>query len=248
MPGLFPRALPHGPLVEILPDLFVVTGTFRLALGAIAFPRNMTILRHQGELTVFNSVRLTSDGEKALATLGEVRHVVRLGAFHGVDDAYYLDRYRPTFWLPDKTRLPARLGRSATHSLTHGMRPPFAPDCEVFLFQDTRLSEAVLRLPRGNGLLLVCDSVGNFRSTDGFSALARLLMPGGVAPCTVASSTWRRQMQKKGGPSLRADFERLLALEFDGLVPAHGDVMLTGAKDALSRSVAQLWNRQAVRA
>jgi hypothetical protein len=123
------------------------------------------------------------------------------------------------------------------------MRPPFAPDCEVFLFQDTRLPEAAVRLPRGNGLLLVCDSVGNFRSADGFSTLARLLMPGGVAPCTVASSTWRRQMQKRGGPPLRADFERLLALEFDGLVPAHGDVMLTGARDALSISVAQLWNR-----
>lgn len=35
----------------------------------------------------------------------------------------------------------------------------------------------------------------------------------------------------------------LLALEFDGLVPAHGDAMLTGARDTLSRSVAQLWNR-----
>ena len=43
MPRAFPRALPHGPLVEVLPDLFVVTGTFRMALGAIAFPRNMAI-------------------------------------------------------------------------------------------------------------------------------------------------------------------------------------------------------------
>ena len=242
MPGVFPRALPHGPLVEILPDLFVVMGTFRLALGAIAFPRNMTILRHQGGLTLFNSVRLTSDGEKALAALGEVRHLVRLGAFHGVDDAYYVDRYRPTFWVPDKTKLLPHLNGSAPQSLTHGMRPPFAPDCEVFLFRDTRLPEAAVRLPRGNGLLVVCDSVGNFRSTDGFSRLARLLMPGGAAPCTVASSTWRRQMQKRGGPSLQADFERRLALEFEGLVPAHGEVMLTGARDALARSVAQLWN------
>lgn len=242
MPGVFPRALPHGPLVEVLPDLFVVTGTFQLAFGAIAFPRNMTILRHGSELTLFNSVRLTSDGEKELAALGDIRHVVRLGAFHGVDDAYYLDRYRPAFWLPDKTQVPSRLKGLAAQTLTHGMRPAFAPHSEVFLFQDTRLPEAVVRLPHGTGLLLVCDSVGNFRSTEGFSALARLLMPGGVAPCTVASSTWRRQMRKRGGPSLRGDFERLLSLDFDGLVPAHGDVMLTGARDALSKSVAQLWN------
>jgi hypothetical protein len=243
MPDVFPRALPHGPLVEVLPDLFVVTGTFRLACGVIAFPRNMTILRRHRELTLFNSVRLTSDGEKALAALGEVRHVVRLGAFHGIDDAYYLNRYEPAFWLPEGTQVPSRLAKWTAQSLTHGMRPPFAPDGEAFLFRDTRRPEAVVKLPYANGLLLVCDSVGNFRSTDGFSALARLLMPGGVAPCTVASSTWRRQMRKRGGPSLRGDFERLLALDFDGLVPAHGDVMLAGARDALSRSVARLWSR-----
>lgn len=123
------------------------------------------------------------------------------------------------------------------------MRPPFAPDSEVFLFQDPRLPEAAMRMPRRDGLLLVCDSVGNFRSTEGFSRLACLLMAGSVGECTVASSVWLKQMRKKRGPSLRHDFERLLALDFDGLVPAHGDVVLTGAKAALRRSIAQTWDR-----
>jgi hypothetical protein len=243
MPDTFPRALPHGSLIEVLPDLFVVTGTFRIALGAIGFPRNMTVLRRQGELTLFNTVRLSAEGERELAALGHVRHIVRLGAFHGADDAYYLHRYDPTFWVPEKTKVPLRLTSGPVQSLTHGMRPPFAPDSEVFLFQDTRLPEAAVRLPRRDGLLLVCDSVGNFRSMAGFSRLARLLMPGSVGECTAASSIWLKQMRKKRGPSLRDDFQRLLALDFDGLVPAHGDVVLTGAKAALTKSVAQTWDR-----
>lgn len=242
MTDVFRKAMPHGPLVEVLPDLFVVTGTMQLALGAIGFPRNMTVLRHQGELTLFNSVRLSSDGEKELAALGNVRHVVRLGAFHGADDAYYLHRYDPTFWAPDGTPLRIRPKNGEVQRFTHGMRPPFAPGGEVFVFQDTRLPEAAVRLPLGAGLLLVCDSVGNFRSLEGFSRLARLLMSGSIGPCTVASSTWRRQMRKKGGPPLRADFERLLTLEFDGVVPAHGEVILKGARDALRTSFAQLWS------
>jgi hypothetical protein len=242
MPDAFPRALPHGPLVEILPDVFVVTGTFRLAFGALGFPRNMTVLRRGGELTLVNTVRLSADGEKELAKLGDVRYVVRLGAFHGADDGYYLDRYDATYWAPEKTcvRLPSK--RAKVRDLTHGMRPPFAPEGEVFLFQDTRLPEAALRLPERDGLLLVCDAVGNFRSLDGFSRLGRLLMKSSLGECTVASSLWLRQMRKKGGPSLRGDFERLLALDFDGLVPAHGDAMLTGARDALRKSVVRLWN------
>lgn len=106
MSDTFRTALPHGPLVEIVPDLFVVTGTFRIALGAIGFPRNMTVLRRGHELTLFNTVRLTTEAERELAALGEVRHVVRLGAFHGADDGYYLHRYDPTFWVQDSSAAP----------------------------------------------------------------------------------------------------------------------------------------------
>ena len=36
--------------------------------------------------------------------LGTVEHVVKIGGFHGIDDPFYVDRYKPTLWaLPGAT-------------------------------------------------------------------------------------------------------------------------------------------------
>jgi hypothetical protein len=240
-------AMPHGPLVEVLPDVFVVTGTFRLdRFGLIAFPRNMTVLRRDGELTLVNSVRLTEAGERDLVALGKIRHLVRLGAFHGVDDPYYLARYQPTFWLPEGMPAPPAATGSPTRSLVNAARPEFAPDAEVFAFLNTRLSEAALRLPSGNGTLVVCDAIGNFETTAGFSRPMRWLTPRkSLRRCTVASAIWLRRMGHGRGADLHGNYQRLLALDFDALLPAHGEALLSGAKDALRASVLRMWPSEA---
>ena len=236
-------ALPHGPLIEVMPDVFVVTGTFHLdPFGLIAFPRNMTVLRRDGELTLVNSVRLTEAGERDLLALGTIRHLVRLGAFHGLDDPYYLARHRPTFWLPEGMPPPPAAKGSPICSLVNAARPTFAPDAEVFAFRNTRLSEAALRLPYSNGTLVVCDAIGNFETTAGFSRPMRWLTPRkSLIRCTIASSTWLRRMRRGGGADLHDDYQRLLALDFDALLPAHGEALLSGAKEALRASVLRMW-------
>lgn len=60
--------------------------------------RNMVIVRENGELTLINTVRLDEEGLTALEHLGHVKNVVRIGAFHGYDDAFYLDRYHAQLW------------------------------------------------------------------------------------------------------------------------------------------------------
>ena len=104
----FPPALPHGALTEVFQNVFVVTGSFRFGPG-LTITRNMTVVREGGELTIVNSVRLTPQGESELAKLGIVKHLVRLGAFHGADDPYYKNRYKPTLWAPPNTRHKAEL-------------------------------------------------------------------------------------------------------------------------------------------
>lgn len=239
----FAAPLPHGSLVEVLPDVFVVTGTFRLdPVGLITFPRNMTVLRRDGELSLVNSVRLSDAGERDLSRLGKVRHLIRLGAFHGLDDPYYLARYEPTFWLPTRTDLPPPAAAPPHQTLADGDRPGFLPGAEVLVFQNSRLTEAALRLPCVGGALVVCDSVGNFETTAGFSPVMRWLTPQkSLGRCTVASSTWLRRMRKGGSNSLEQDYRRLLALEFEALLPAHGSPLLSGAKQALGGSVDRMW-------
>jgi hypothetical protein len=58
-------------------------------------------------------------------------------------------------------------------------------------------------------------------------------------PVTVIGPIWLKASAPPGG-SLRPDFERVLALDFDNLIAGHGRPKLGGAKDALARNVARL--------
>ena len=61
-----PAAQPHGPLVEVFPDVWQVTGSFGFGPG-LRIPRNMTVVRQGDELVIVNTVR-----EGALGTVWHV--------------------------------------------------------------------------------------------------------------------------------------------------------------------------------
>ncbi len=67
-----PPALPHGPLEEMFPDVFFVTGMMKtvLANAPWQFNRNMTVVRDGDALTLINSVRLNDAGLLELDALG----------------------------------------------------------------------------------------------------------------------------------------------------------------------------------
>ncbi len=91
----FTPAWLHGDIREVLPDVFFVTGTNKIHHEGVDIQtsRNMVILRNGSELTLVNTVRLNEEGLKKLESLGSVTHIVRIGAFHGRDDAFYRKHY-----------------------------------------------------------------------------------------------------------------------------------------------------------
>ena len=91
-----------------------------------------------GALIVANAVRLDARGEAQLAELGEVKHVVKLGFFHGRDDAYYRDHFGAKYWaLPNGTR-------PADPSADETLQPDHLPaaDVELFTFDSAKRPEA----------------------------------------------------------------------------------------------------------
>jgi hypothetical protein len=93
----YPAVCPHDPIEQIGEDVFMVRGSVKLN-PVLRITRNMAIVRHGGELTLINPLRLSETELARLDAMGEVKHVVRMGAFHGMDDPFYVDRYRPRFW------------------------------------------------------------------------------------------------------------------------------------------------------
>ena len=76
---------PHGDIESLGADIFAVRGSIRINL-LMRISRNMGIVRDGSELTLVNPIQLRPETERKLAELGEVKNIVRLGAFHGIDD------------------------------------------------------------------------------------------------------------------------------------------------------------------
>src|SRR5688572_2643344 len=80
-----------GTLEQVFDDIWWAWGTVRFAPG-IVFPRNMTIVREPDGLVVIHPIVMPEDEQKKIEALGPVKHIVRLGAFHGMDDLAYQRR------------------------------------------------------------------------------------------------------------------------------------------------------------
>lgn len=232
----FTPAMPHGQIEEIFPDVFFVTGTSRPSFQGKQwqFSRNMTIVREGDTLTLINTVRLDEEGLAALDKLGRVRNVVKIGAFHGIDDAFYVDRYKARLWALPGHQHESGLATDAV--LTEGALP--FSGCSLFVFETAKVAEAVLRIDRAGGILVACDSLQNWADTDPYfddESAAAMRQIGFITPANVGPG-WRQFSEPQ--PS---DFARLKNLSFRHLLSAHGAPLRDDAHPQLSSTFGRLF-------
>ena len=214
----FHDAMSHGSIEEIFPNVFFVTGTMRNEFfGSMwQFSRNMTIVRQGDQLTLINTVRLDEQGLAALDALGKVVHVVRLGDMHGIDDPFYIDRYKPTFWaLPG---MGIQEGLTVSKELKEDGEMPFG-DCRLFVFKTTERPEGILRLDREGGIMIACDSLQNWVEPDRFFAdetVATMQEMGFFTPANLGPA-WMMGSKPKA-----EDFARLKDVPFKHALCGHG--------------------------
>jgi hypothetical protein len=230
-----------GDLEQAFDEVWWAWGTVRFA-PAMRFPRNMVIVREKGELVVVHPVMMPEATQRKIEALGPIKHVVRLGTFHGMDDLAYVKRYGATSWAPPEVDLAE--GMKTDQVLVPGGELPVA-GAELFSFEASRSSELALRLDREGGVLLTCDSVQNWEKTTGCSLLAGLMagMMGFKGRACIGPG-WLKVAEPKDGVGLSKDFERLLALEFRHVIGAHGAPMKETAREDLRASVARLYPRR----
>ena len=227
-------AQPHGPIQALTERLYVVRGAMRMN-PVLRISRNMVIIRHGDDLTLVNPIRLNAHGENALRDLGVVKRILRLGAFHGIDDPWYKHRFEGVeLWgQPGGAAYPEP---PVDHSLEAGTALPF-PDADLFCFNGTTQPEAALLIHDSPGILVTCDAVQHYGDYTHNNFMARLAMPFiGFPKTTVLGPFWLKMMTPAGG-SLRGEFHRLLELEFDALIAAHGTYLPAGAKTGVRRAV-----------
>jgi len=236
----YPSAQSHGNLTELFPNLYMVKGSVAIKAPHIkygpltlAFSRNMYIYKEGNALTLINSIRLNEAGAACLSALGEVKNVIRLAAFHGMDDPFYKARHAATIYSVDAP-------------YTKGLSPTPRPD-EIYFEPDVILkpgsslpiqnasyseissatpNEGLLTLHRDNEIVISGDSFQNWATADEyFNLSARFAMgvAGFIKPTNIGPG-WRSYA--------KPDLNELLAFTrtpFSHLLPGHGEPVIENA-------------------
>ncbi len=224
----FHEAMPHGTLEEVFPDVFFVTGTMRNEFfGSMwQFSRNMTVVKEGEKLTLFNTVRLDENGLAALDALGTVANIVRLGDMHGLDDPFYVNRYKDaTFWaLPG---MGMEGGLAANKVLTEDGPLPVG-NASLFTFKTTKRPESILRLDREGGIMIACDALQNWVEPDRFfdmQTTATMTEMGFFTPANLGPA-W-----VMGAEPQANDFARLKEVPFKHALCGHGSPLRDNAQE-----------------
>ena len=242
----FRPALPHGSLEEVFPDVFFVTGTVRMPGPIpITFSRNMTVVRQGSSLTLIGSLRLSDEGLAQLDALGKVEHVVRVAAFHGVDDPFYKDRYGARVWAVEGSAYTKGFGGDAPASegyfqpdvwMTRETELPIA-DAQLFVFESARPREGLVLLSREGGIVVSGDALQHWVAPDDYFNLpGRLLMRmmGFFKPHNVGPG-WLRGAK----PEVR-ELGKVLDLAFQHVLPVHGAAVIGDAREKYRPAIERL--------
>lgn len=225
---MYPPAYPHNDIEMLYPNVYLLHGSIRIG-PMLRINRNMIVLKHHEDLILINPVRMNETGLGQLDTLGTVKYIFRLGDFHGLDDQFYLDRYRCEFWAQngqDTYKSPKPTTSIATDTVS-----PF-PNSEFFIFESAKYPEAAL-LIKDYRLLITTDSVQYHADWNYFTWLSKAAFKLiGFKNGINIGPPWLKRVTPEAG-SMQIEFERLLSLDFDALIGAHGKLLLHGAREAL---------------
>lgn len=225
---------PHTEIKEVFPNIFYVMGTNITKHDNLEFQhsRNMIVIRDNHTLSLINTVRLDNEGLAALDSLGKVENIIRIGIFHGRDDAFYLDRYEHAkLWALEGMQ--HQNDRLSDVLLVPNGKMPFT-GCSFFKFETSVQPEGILHIAREGGILVTCDSIKNWVSADQFFSAdsAKLYQEQGFFGAATISKVWQDACKVQA-----SDFIRLKFLTFKHLLSAHGEPLLNNAYEAVMETI-----------
>ena len=169
----YPAVCPHGSLERVLDNVYIVMGSFKM-MPATRIGVTMTIVKRDSDLTIINSVRVSSEVEKEIEKLGTVKNVVRICANHGCWDEYYIDKFKATYY--DLPGVNEAKGATQTPKADKELPElPFSDGSKVVMIEHLKYPEAVIWLPDGGGTLITGDFIQNGRPDHHSSFMGNIL-------------------------------------------------------------------------
>jgi hypothetical protein len=225
---MFAPVYPHDNIKKLYDGVYVLYGSIKMGPG-MRMSRNMVILKEGEKLTLINPVRMSEAGLASLDKLGRVQKVIRLGDFHGLDDAFYLNRYSCEFW--------AQQGQSTYEYPIPSKEINFKTEgpikgSQFFIFENAIFPEAAL-LIKNHGLLITTDSIQYYKDWRYFSWFTKNVFKLlGFKMGINIGGPWLKRVTPKG-TTLKSDFDQLLTFDFDSMIAAHGTHLTSNAKEMI---------------
>ena len=231
----------HGDIQAILPNIWFVQGEVKMPMlfPPMRISRSMTIIRNpeNNELSIINSMRLQDQAMAELDKLGKVAHIIRIGGFHGRDDAFYKQRYQAKLYAikgqvytKAMTKIPDHSDKGylqADEWLDEQSTLPI-PNASLKIFSSSQPPEAILLLKQDGGIAITADALQNTALPDKYhNWFARIMMKkmGFFKPYAIGAG-WV-QFAKPTPEDIRS----VLDLEFEHVLPGHGIPVINNAKE-----------------
>jgi hypothetical protein len=208
-----------------------------LPLG-FRFPTRMSVLPlGAGKLALVSPVPIDDARAAAIAELGSVAFLIAPNLLHHLYLEAAATRYPDARVLAPSGLRAKRPGLPSYSALDHVVPPELAAAVEVVPVEGAPGLDEFGFFHRATRTLVLTDLVFNIRRPQGL--LAHLLLALGGAHGRLASSRALRVLVKDRAAA-RASVERLLALPFETLVLAHGDIVEHDARSQLEQALAWL--------
>jgi hypothetical protein len=224
-----------GALTQIDENLWISSIPHRFV--GLHIGTRMTVVRlSSGELLLHSPIALSAELRRAIDALGPVKHIVCPNLFHHSYAGEVLRAY-PSALLYGPAKLQKKRP-DLKFAATLSDAPPAAWNGELLptTIEGSMMAETVLyHVP--SRTLISSDLVENFR--DNAHAFTRwYLKAGGI----LGKVGWHPllRMVYVNRRKARASLEKILALPFERVIVAHGDIITTDAKDTLRQGMSWL--------
>ncbi|MDJ0837523.1 MAG: DUF4336 domain-containing protein [Acidobacteriota bacterium] len=216
-------------LQQLHPDVYTIAVPHRMLF--FHFGARMTVVRLEGgKLLLHSPVPLDGPLQDELSQLGTVAYIVAPNAFHHLHIGPYPAAFPDAALYGPKALAEKRPDLNFTGFFEDAERFPWSDEIDQESVQGApNLSETVF-LHKKSGTLIVCDLIFNIHHTPGLITRFYLWFFG-IYKKPGVSKLIKLLTEEKG--DFTQSIKRIKQWHFERIVPAHGEVIETKAKQAL---------------
>lgn len=214
-------------------DLWCFDGTVRMPGGAL--PTRMTVARlPSGSLWLHSPIGLDDALTKEVDSLGAVGHIVAPNCYHHLFYGAWRARYPAAKGYAAPGLESKRGDLTFDEELSDDSPPTWQGAILPLVIHGAPKMGEVVFVHVPSRSLIVSDLVFNIRDPSGF-LMGLVLRMMGAHGRFAQSRLWGAMTKDK--EAARRSVDRLLELDFDRIVPAHGEIVDRGGKDALREAI-----------